>query len=65
MAEVKELFGAWREWCEVTREVPGTEKRFSQCLDAQGFERCKHPTTRRACFRGIKLPMDENVGLVG
>jgi putative DNA primase/helicase len=53
--EVKDLYSAWRDWCTACGEYVGSIKRFSRNLDARRFERCQHPATRRACFRGIRL----------
>lgn len=55
MEEVKELYASWRDWCATTGEYAGTIKRFSQNLEARKLQRDQHPTTRRACFRGIRL----------
>ncbi|MFN3348888.1 phage/plasmid primase, P4 family [Pseudorhodoplanes sp.] len=53
--EVKDLYASWREWCTAGGEYVGSIKRFSRNLDARKFERCQHPATRRACFRGVRL----------
>lgn len=53
--ELQTLFSAWRDWCESTGEFAGTRRRFGQALEARGFVRDLHPTTRRATFRGIRL----------
>lgn len=53
--EVGELFDSWCEWCERNGEYKGSMKRFSQDLEARKLEKCKQPSSRRSCFRGIKL----------
>jgi putative DNA primase/helicase len=42
------LFGSWCEWCERNGERGGSQKRFSQNLEARGFAR-----ERSAGFRGF------------
>src|SRR5438876_9136011 len=39
------LFADWQKWCEATGERPGTQKRFTQALEARGFV---HERTRSA-----------------
>jgi len=55
MAEVQALFASWRDWCASTNEYAGSTKRFSQNMETRGFRRDLHPSTRRACFRGVRL----------
>jgi len=40
-ATAGELFESWREWCESAGEHPGSQKAFSQDLEAKGFHRDK------------------------
>jgi putative DNA primase/helicase len=58
--EVKDLYTSWREWCGAGGEYVGSIKRFSQNLEARRFERCQHPSTRRSCFRGVRLLFRSN-----
>ena len=55
VATVAELFASWQEWCRATGEYSGTQKRFSQNMQAHGFMPWKHPETRRSGFRGLRL----------
>lgn len=55
VATSTDLFASWQEWCKSTGEYAGTQKRFSQNMQARGFEPWKHPTTRRTGFRGVRL----------
>ena len=55
MAEVQALFASWRDWCATNNEFAGSTKRFSQNMESRGFRRDLHPSTRRACFLGVKL----------
>jgi putative DNA primase/helicase len=52
------LFGNWREWCERSGEYVGSQKRFSQALQARGFQSgiSGHGNTRG--FTGIALRED-------
>ena len=52
---VEDLYKSWSEWCEMNGEYKGSTKRFSQSLQARRFERCKHPSSRKASYRGITL----------
>jgi putative DNA primase/helicase len=55
VAEVQALFASWRDWCATNNEFAGSTKRFSQNMESRGFRRDLHPSTRRACFLGVKL----------
>jgi putative DNA primase/helicase len=55
------LFADWRKWALASGEEPGSQKRFSQALEAKGY--AKDQRARRATFLGIALdilpsPMD-------
>jgi putative DNA primase/helicase len=65
VVEVRDLFASWREWCTAGGEFAGSTKRFSQLLEARGFERSKHPNNRRACFRGIQLLVQASAATAG
>jgi putative DNA primase/helicase len=51
-----ELFANYHEWCEETGEHGGSQKRFTQQLEARGFERQR--TSRAKGFAGIALRDD-------
>lgn len=53
-AECSMLFTSWRKWSSAAGEEPGSQKRFSQALEARGFER-KRVTGGKAAFKGIDL----------
>jgi putative DNA primase/helicase len=50
------LFSSYQEWCEETGEHAGSEKRFTQQLEARGFERQR--TSRAKGFTRIALRDD-------
>lgn len=62
LEEVQDLFASWRDWCTTTGEYAGTVRRFSQNLEARGFERDRHPTSRRKAFRGLRLTIRAAAG---
>ena len=47
------LFADWRKWALASGEEPGSQKRFSQALEAKGY--AKDPKARRATFQGIAI----------
>ena len=47
------LFADWQAWCEQTGEREGSQKRFTQQLEARGFQRQR--TNRAKGFIGIAL----------
>jgi len=47
------LFADWRRWALAAGEDPGSQKRFSQALEAKGYT--KDPKARHATFEGIAL----------
>jgi hypothetical protein len=50
------LFADWQRWCEQAGEREGSQKRFSQQLEARGFRRER--TNRAKGFHGIGLRED-------
>ena len=52
------LFESWKSWCDRTGEYAGSMKRFSQNLEARGYDRWKDPRSRRKGFRGIQAIRD-------
>ncbi|MGH7070698.1 MAG: phage/plasmid primase, P4 family [Acetobacteraceae bacterium] len=51
--ECSKLFADWRTWALAAGEEPGSQKRFSQSLEARGLS--KRPGGRHATFDGIAL----------
>lgn len=47
------LYRDWRAWAMAAGEDPGSQKRFSQALEAKGYP--KDPKARHATFDGITL----------
>lgn len=47
------LFSDWQIWCEQTGERGFSQKRFTQQLEARGFERAR--TSRAKRFNGLGL----------
>jgi putative DNA primase/helicase len=47
------LFANWHTWCERAGEREGSQKRFTQQLEAHGYERCR--TGQARGFNGISL----------
>jgi putative DNA primase/helicase len=65
---VGQLFASWREWAEDANETVGTERKFSQKLEARGFRRGKEKRNparkgdpdggkRGRGFYGLHVPM--------
>lgn len=52
------LFSSWREWCERSGEYVGSQKRFSQALQARGFEPGSTGHDKARGFAGIALRED-------
>jgi len=51
--ECSALFADWRQWAAASGEEPGSQKRFSQALEAKGY--AKDRKARLATFQGIAL----------
>jgi putative DNA primase/helicase len=51
--ESSALFANWQKWTLKAGEEPGSQKRFSQALEAKGY--AKDPKARHATFLGIAL----------
>jgi putative DNA primase/helicase len=43
---VRALFGNWSEWCRQNGEQEGSQKRFSQNLEARGYQRQRSAASR-------------------
>ena len=57
------LFESWKDWCERTGEYAGSMKRFSQNIEARGYDRWQDPRSRRKGFRGLQaIRKTSNVG---
>jgi putative DNA primase/helicase len=52
------LFADWQQWCEQTGERAGSEKRFTQALQARGFESDRTGGAGTRGFAGISLRAD-------
>jgi putative DNA primase/helicase len=52
------LFGRWREWCERSGEYIGSQKRFSQALQARGLQPGFSGHSKTRGFAGIALRED-------
>jgi putative DNA primase/helicase len=53
------LFVSWKDWAEKAGEQPGSQKRFSQALEARGFTPSRQAKTGRSSFGGIAVrPVD-------
>jgi putative DNA primase/helicase len=56
------LFSDWQQWCEGSGERPGTRRRFTQALEARGFNQERTPAARG--FAGIALRSDTDMTLM-
>jgi putative DNA primase/helicase len=52
-AMAAELYRSWKEWAEGAGEKPGSQKRFSQALDARGFASRRMEQGRQ--YQGIEV----------
>jgi P4 family phage/plasmid primase-like protien len=52
------LFADWREWCETSGEHSGSEKKFSQTLEARDFQRARIGSGQARGFTGLALRCD-------
>jgi putative DNA primase/helicase len=55
LTDTSELYGSYREWASENGEYASTLKRLSLALESKGYARLKHPVSRRACVKGIKV----------
>jgi putative DNA primase/helicase len=58
-AKAGTLFSNWRDWCKATEEYVGSQKKFSQMLEARGYCRAREGGTGGRLFRGIALKAEE------
>jgi putative DNA primase/helicase len=56
--ETRTLYASWRERACKAGEDPGSEKRFSQALEAKGYR--KDPKARHSTFMGIALDVPKH-----
>jgi putative DNA primase/helicase len=49
------LFANWKAWAEAAGEFAGSQKRFTQTIEARGFARDREGGTGRAIFRGLAI----------
>ncbi len=54
-AKAADLFANWKIWCDVAGEYAGSQKRFSQMLEARGYTKEREGGTGRRVFRGLEL----------
>ena len=54
-AKNTDLFASWSEWAGKSGEYVGSQKRFSQNLEARGFTPHRHRQLGRG-FNGLRLP---------
>ncbi len=52
------LFANWQQWCDQTAESPGTQKRFTQGMQARGFQSERTGGNGTRGFVGIALRDD-------
>ena len=50
-----ELFDSWKRWAERTGEFVGSQKRFSQSLEARGLTPKRQNRTGKAGFDGLSV----------
>jgi putative DNA primase/helicase len=55
LSETTLLYRDYESWSHVVSERVISPRAFSEKLETMGFERTHHPTTRRSCFRGLRL----------
>jgi len=58
-ARTRILFADWESWAKGGGTPVGSEKTFSQRLEAQGYQRGKDAVTRQATFKRIRLRESE------
>lgn len=49
------LFESWKKWADTMGEWPGSQRRFSQALEARGFNPKQLPGSEKSGFEGISL----------
>ena len=54
------LFGSWKAWAEAAGEQAGSQKRFSQALQARGFDPKREGHTGKPGFIGIGIRPPES-----
>ena len=57
-ATVAELFESWRNWAEAASEFVGSQKRFSQAMQARGFTHRRQSHSGRAMLEGISVKVE-------
>ena len=56
--ELQTLYADFDTWAQLIGIRPGSDKKFMRGLVNQGFDRSKHPQTRRSMFEGLRLLTD-------
>ena len=53
------LFRSWTTWAEAAGEHPGSQKRFSQAIEARGFKPRRQGGTGRSGFEGLAVSAEK------
>lgn len=56
------LFHDWKAWCDRSGEDAGSEKKFSQAVEARGYERTRIGSGQLRGFIGLALKVDVEQG---
>ncbi|MDP7629997.1 MAG: phage/plasmid primase, P4 family [SAR324 cluster bacterium] len=56
--ETRELYGDFASWADLMGIRPGDEKKFVRGLVNRGYDRRKHPRSRRSMIEGLRLLLD-------
>ena len=56
--ETRELYGDFASWADFMGIRPGDEKKFVRGLVNRGYDRRKHPRSRRSMIEGLRLLLD-------
>jgi putative DNA primase/helicase len=56
------LFHDWKGWCDGSGEDAGSEKKFSQALEARGYQRSRIGSGQLRGFVGLALTVDVDQG---
>jgi len=56
--ETRELYGDFATWADLMGMRPGDEKKFVRGLVSRGYDRSKHPRSRRSMIEGLRPLLD-------
>ena len=56
--ETRELYGDFATWADLMGMRPGDEKKFARGLVSRGYDRSRHPRSRRSMIEGLRLLLD-------